>query len=278
MGRYIGIFISLFWCSVVYSVDMKAEYPTILKAAKRNMCDGNDLLLLLAIRHAENGRKGLEFGVMHPKAFNTNLDIQAGWAAATIIKNRKRWNGKGDFIEFLGSRYAPIGADNDPTGLNKNWVSNVTYWYKYYQQYIGVYNMSWKDKMKEFGGGNFTFLSMDGETIVFIVVGEPVLLRSKYKGKEQDRIGCPVVTDEGFQLFICGKRLARKLSKVEAKFDKHAICVTRQGAEGDVNATYKVTVLDDTELFKRLYKIAKDDYEEGMIADAVKDAEKVLEN
>ena len=43
----------------------------------------------------------------------------------TIIHARKDWDGKGDFIEFLGSRYCPIGAKNDPTGLNKNWVKNV---------------------------------------------------------------------------------------------------------------------------------------------------------
>lgn len=29
------------------------------------------------------------------------------------------------FIEFLGKRYAPIGAKNDPTNLNKNWTNNV---------------------------------------------------------------------------------------------------------------------------------------------------------
>lgn len=31
------------------------------------------------------------------------------------------------YIEFLASRYCPIGADNDPQGLNKNWVKNVKY-------------------------------------------------------------------------------------------------------------------------------------------------------
>jgi len=45
----------------------------------------------------------------------------------TIIHARKDWNGQGDFIEFLGSRYCPIGAKNDPTGLNKNWLKNVRY-------------------------------------------------------------------------------------------------------------------------------------------------------
>ena len=30
-----------------------------------------------------------------------------------------------DFVEFLASRYAPIGASNDPSNLNVNWVKNV---------------------------------------------------------------------------------------------------------------------------------------------------------
>ena len=29
------------------------------------------------------------------------------------------------FVRFLGSRWAPFGADNDPKNLNKNWVPNV---------------------------------------------------------------------------------------------------------------------------------------------------------
>lgn len=31
-----------------------------------------------------------------------------------------------EFVEFLGNRWAPIGVDNDPTGLNRNWISNVS--------------------------------------------------------------------------------------------------------------------------------------------------------
>lgn len=45
----------------------------------------------------------------------------------TIRHARKDWNGKGDFILFLGNRYCPIGAKNDPTGLNVNWIRNVKY-------------------------------------------------------------------------------------------------------------------------------------------------------
>lgn len=29
------------------------------------------------------------------------------------------------FVEFWGSRWAPVGASNDPRGLNTNWSKNV---------------------------------------------------------------------------------------------------------------------------------------------------------
>jgi len=32
-----------------------------------------------------------------------------------------------DFVYFLSLTYCPIGAKNDPTGLNKNWIKNVRY-------------------------------------------------------------------------------------------------------------------------------------------------------
>jgi len=104
------------------------EYSIIKAAADRNNCVGEDLIILFAIRKAENGRPGREFGILHPRAIDTNLNTQAGWAAATIVKNRVRWAGKGDFITFLGNRYCPVGAENDPTGLNNNWIKNVKSW------------------------------------------------------------------------------------------------------------------------------------------------------
>jgi len=132
--------------------------------------------------------------------------------------------------------------------------------------------MSWKEKMKEFGGGNFTFLSEDGEALTFIVVGEPVLLKSTYKGKEQERIGCPIVTDDGFCLLIGGKRLARKLSKHESLFAISALMVVRHGAVGDTDTKYDVKVLPEPETFARLDAIRKADFKPDMIAEAVAEA------
>jgi hypothetical protein len=77
--------------------------------------------------YAENG-KTYQYGIIHkrcPKGYRP----QAGWCAATVQKNWDRWHkagAKGEFITYLGGIYCPVGAKNDPTGLNKHWIKNVT--------------------------------------------------------------------------------------------------------------------------------------------------------
>lgn len=59
----------------------------------------------------------------------------------TINNNLARWQwarSQGDqrgFIAYLGAKYAPLGAGNDPRGLNRAWVSNVT---RLYNQALGL--------------------------------------------------------------------------------------------------------------------------------------------
>ena len=40
--------------------------------------------------------------------------------------NPRRLMFSDEFIRFLGERWAPVGADNDPQNLNHHWVPNVT--------------------------------------------------------------------------------------------------------------------------------------------------------
>lgn len=137
--------------------------------------------------------------------------------------------------------------------------------------------MSWKDKVKEFGGGDVTFLSSDGECLLFVVVDLPILLQGKFKNKPQDRIGCPIVTDEGFLLFITGKRVARKLSKFEDRFKDTAFMLTRHGLEGDINVKYELTVLDDKTKTQQLLDIAKKEYKPALLKQAIEDAKTIME-
>lgn len=46
----------------------------------------------------------------------------------TIQNNFTRWQiagSKGDFLTFLAGRYAPLNVENDPAGLNANWLRNL---------------------------------------------------------------------------------------------------------------------------------------------------------
>jgi hypothetical protein len=121
---------------VLNSIELIPYFPAeeikiINAAAKRNNLRKELYPVLYAIRRTENGRAGCEFGIIHPRAWNTNLDTQAGWAAATVQKNYDRWVKAGrpfTFITYLGMRYCPVGAENDPNNLNKNWIPNVAIW------------------------------------------------------------------------------------------------------------------------------------------------------
>jgi len=136
--------------------------------------------------------------------------------------------------------------------------------------------MSWKEKIKEFGGGDLTFLSEDGEVIIFIVVGEPVLLEGKYKGKPSSKVGAPIITDEGFQLFVCGKRLARKISKYEDRFSDTAFMAIRHGSQNDINSVYELKVFNDKGRTKELFALAKKDFDPQQIVEAVEAAKEVM--
>lgn len=49
---------------------------------------------------------------------------------------KSRYFDKGlNTIEKIGAVYCPIGASNDPTGVNKYWIPNVT---KFYNEYLNV--------------------------------------------------------------------------------------------------------------------------------------------
>ncbi|HNX03587.1 MAG TPA: hypothetical protein PKM71_07985 [Candidatus Cloacimonas sp.] len=85
-----------------------------------------------AIYYAEGGANTrFPYGIL--AKYKTTTPRQA--CINTIKSNLKRWNGEGDFISFLGKTYCPVGAKNDPTGLNRNWVRNVT---KLYRKYANV--------------------------------------------------------------------------------------------------------------------------------------------
>ncbi len=120
--------------------------------------------------------------------------------------------------------------------------------------------MSWKDKMQEFGGCDVSFLTVDGEVITFVVCTEPELIQGKYKGKDTKRIGFIIASQDGVSVFVVGMRVARRLAKHEALFNKRAFEVIRHGEPNDADATYEVKVLDDEGVAKELFAIKQKEF------------------
>lgn len=67
------------------------------------------------------------------KSISCSTEIECRRICVHTIKNNKRrfkeygYQNYPTFISFLGSRYTPINAGNDPQGLNRNWIKNVNY-------------------------------------------------------------------------------------------------------------------------------------------------------
>ena len=72
-----------------------------------------------------NGSKG---------TFYSYESLESGIEAfVNLLKNR--YFGKGlNTIEEIGNVYCPVGASNDPNGLNKHWIPKVS---QYYNNYLG---------------------------------------------------------------------------------------------------------------------------------------------
>jgi hypothetical protein len=81
-----------------------------------------------AIYIAEGGAKAKKpFGILSVPC--SDYEDCRKVAYNTVRNNYHRWiagGRKGEYLAFLANRYCPVGADNDPGGLNKHWLGNVT--------------------------------------------------------------------------------------------------------------------------------------------------------
>jgi hypothetical protein len=114
------------------ALPQREEHAIIRESART----GVDPSLLVALRRTENGGPGREFGVLSVAA--PDLDAQARVAANTVRNSIQRFERGGqaaldpatgryteEFLRYLSARYAPIGAANDPAGLNRHHAANL---------------------------------------------------------------------------------------------------------------------------------------------------------
>jgi len=91
----------------------------------------SDTEIVEAIYQAEGGIKATYLYGIRSVSYDTPEEARR-ICFNTVRNNHKRYAKYGykthkTYLEFLASRYCPINADNDPTNLNINWISNVKY-------------------------------------------------------------------------------------------------------------------------------------------------------
>lgn len=86
--------------------------------------------IVQAIRQAEGVPSHGSMRLARQHGGHRNVPEAAGRADAArlVHASYRRWRAAGrpgDFLAYLHSRYAPVDAANDPTGLNRHWKRNV---------------------------------------------------------------------------------------------------------------------------------------------------------
>lgn len=107
-------------------------HAQVMQPARENWTDKQ---IVSAIYLAEGGsRAKYPYGIRSVKC-ETKKECKK-ICENTVRNNRHRYNHvekssdrnvKGDFLSFLGRHYAPVGAKNDPSGFNRNWLKNVMF-------------------------------------------------------------------------------------------------------------------------------------------------------
>jgi len=97
----------------------------ILSCATASAIDENRLVD--AIGHAENS-KTHPYGILATYKHTTPRQACLN-TVKSALKRYEKTNQKENFISYLSKSYCPIGAKNDPSNLNANWVKNVTFFY-----------------------------------------------------------------------------------------------------------------------------------------------------
>jgi cephalosporin-C deacetylase-like acetyl esterase len=99
--------------------------PDVARVAKRF---GVDAALVQAVVQAEGGRaaiiKAVQCSYPSITTIDQALDIVCRSACHALSAYVSAHDPEG-FTAFWGAKWAPVGAQNDPTDLNRNWPLNV---------------------------------------------------------------------------------------------------------------------------------------------------------
>lgn len=117
------------------TINWRAELPAIYRAARGQVAL---FCALVALRKTEGGGPGNEFGVLSVGSADT-FDEELDVASRSLRNHVGRYERAAQaraydpltglyteaFLRHFSARYAPIGAENDPRGLNAHHADNL---------------------------------------------------------------------------------------------------------------------------------------------------------
>lgn len=87
---------------------------------------GLDPTLVQAVVNAEgNILAAVQCSIPSVQTREKAIDVLCRSAVHALCDYLTSTGERGPFVDFWGARWAPIGAANDPKGLNANWATNV---------------------------------------------------------------------------------------------------------------------------------------------------------
>lgn len=112
----------------------------IFKRAKKHGLSNNHAFMLMAISKHETGSWTSSIfksyynmgGIIGSNGFRHYNSLDEGIEDFVNLLDKYYINNGRNTIELIGAKYCPVGASNDPTGLNQYWIPQVT---KYYNEY-----------------------------------------------------------------------------------------------------------------------------------------------
>lgn len=115
---------------IVLTVILIVFWPGTVKADEASAEEYSAMEICDSIYRAEGGAKAQYYYGIRSVKYDNLAEAQR-ICLNTVRNNKRRYalaGSKGEFLQFLANRYCPIGADNDPKGLNKNWLKNVKFY------------------------------------------------------------------------------------------------------------------------------------------------------
>jgi len=105
--------------------------------------------------------------------------------------------------------------------------------------------MGWNDAEKYLASWQFLQLQDDGDSATAIILAEPEVRESHFRGQKRVQFNIPLLTEAGIVVWSMNKTTAKEVRRRWDELCGSAIRITRHGARQDTSTRYEIELLQD---------------------------------